>query len=267
MNASNIPWNLSELPSASEEWMEIVLHGKFTSHITAVASVVATHADGNGISSPQLADVCEESKLEPEDARDGLQALVDMLLLESVPNPGEGSRYRLTRPDGTPIRPDAPPHLNEIILTSSSAPTPEPDAGSVIPNLVPSQQHFNRKPRPSKRPKTPAKRTGVRRQETVLYRYYDAEDVLLYVGVSANMPGRLEGHEADSTWMDFAHWSTLEHFPDRADAEAAEIAAIETDRPIFNILHNETPDRVRRIVDYLIDRDRRDLLVPLISRG
>lgn len=163
------------------------------------------------------------------------------------------------------MNPTPDPHITSEAprqgLFEQFVPTPNPKFNNL------NEATSARKRRPSKRPHVEAKRKGVRRRETVLYRYYDTEDVLLYVGISANMPGRLDSHETDSTWMDFAARSTLEHFGDRADAEAAEQAAIEADRPLFNILHNDNPDRVRRIVDYLIDRDRRDLLVPLISRG
>jgi len=165
-----------------------------------------------------------------------------------------------------------PPATPRDELPRTYLPLFEPRAEEEVkffsPNpTIPSGSHSDRKRRRPKRPQVEAKRKGVRRRETVLYRYYDAEDVLLYVGISANMPARLGSHETDSTWMDFAARSTLEHFGDRADAEKAEQAAIEADRPLFNILHNDRPDRVRRLVDYLIDRDRRDLLVPLISRG
>lgn len=231
MDPSNLARNFPEPLSAPEEWMAIVLHGKFMPHITSVAKVVAAYSDENGISSPRIKDACEEGKLRPEDAQDGLQALLNMLLLESVANPGGGLRYRLTRPDGTPIVPLKPP-------------TPG-----------------------RKRSESTKKRRGIRRKETVLYRYYDGQDVLLYVGITANMPSRFGSHETDSTWMDFAVRSTIERFTNRDDALAAEKAAIEEHAPLFNVEHNDRPDRVRRIVDYLIERDRRDLLVPLISRG
>lgn len=110
---------------------------------------------------------------------------------------------------------------------------------------------------------------GVRRRtdETLLYHYYDAHDVLLYVGITNSLPRRQTSHEGRSTWMDFAARSTLKRFPTRASATAVEMVSIRHRAPLFNIEHNDRPDRVRRIVDYLIDRDRRDLLVPLISRG
>lgn len=106
-----------------------------------------------------------------------------------------------------------------------------------------------------------------RRHETLLYHYYDANDVLLYIGITNSLPRRQASHEGRSTWMDFATRSTMKRFPTRASAEVVEAASIRHWRPLFNILHNDHPDRVARLVDYLIDRDRRDLLVPLISRG
>jgi|SRR5690554_584038 len=106
-----------------------------------------------------------------------------------------------------------------------------------------------------------------RTDETLLYHYYDAQDVLLYIGITNSLPRRQASHEGRSTWMDFAARSTMKRFPTRVSAEAVEMASIRHRRPLFNIEHNDYPDRVARLVDYLIERDRRDLLVPLISRG
>lgn len=106
-----------------------------------------------------------------------------------------------------------------------------------------------------------------RPEETVLYHYYDDRGVLLYIGITRSLPGRQASHEKKSTWMEFAARSEMYHFATREDAADVEREAIRVKRPLFNVEYNDRPDRVARLVDYLIDRDRRDLLVPLISRG
>lgn len=73
---------------------------------------------------------------------------------------------------------------------------------------------------------------------TALYRFYDADDELLYVGISLNLPGRLHQHQKSKTWWkDVAHVA-VEHFDSREEALAAEEEAIKTERPLMNVVHN-----------------------------
>jgi len=284
MNATPEPSNNPEKVIFLDRWVAAMRGIDGLSHeLRLVCECLAENADMNGEDcAPGSKLLMQDTELSSSVVSASLKKLRVMKLIELVSDshpPAKGPHlYRLTLP------PDLDATADEMImrglhgesftlsgqgklssipsalLFSEDTETPRDDVVIPIPN-TPSPR-FSRHPKPS-----PAKRKGVRRRETVLYRYYDDQDVLLYVGVSANMPGRLEGHEADSTWMDFAARSTMDHFAERDDAEAAEVAAIEADHPLFNVLHNERPDRIRRLVDYLINRDRRDLLVPLISRG
>jgi predicted GIY-YIG superfamily endonuclease len=102
---------------------------------------------------------------------------------------------------------------------------------------------------------------------TALYRWYDERDRLLYIGISDGLTGRVSDHVSGSSWMDFAARSTIERIADRSEAERAEIAAIKAEHPLFNHQHNNTPEARRRLVEYLIERDRLDLLAPAVSRG
>jgi len=102
---------------------------------------------------------------------------------------------------------------------------------------------------------------------TALYRYYDADDLLLYVGITGNLYRRQTRHERASSWMDFVARSTVERFPDREAAETAETAAIKAEGPLFNDVHNATPEARQRLVEYLIKHDRLSLLAPAVSRG
>lgn len=80
-----------------------------------------------------------------------------------------------------------------------------------------------------------------------LYRFYDRTDVLLYVGISLDLPARLRKHKRDKPWwLEIAN-ITIEPHESRADALAAEAIAIETERPLYNDQHNPTvliPDPV-----------------------
>lgn len=104
-------------------------------------------------------------------------------------------------------------------------------------------------------------------RRTALYRFYDADDVLLYIGISDHLATRHMSHVAESSWMEFAARSTIERHPTRAEAADAEVAAIRAESPLFNSQHNDEPDAVRRLVDYLIKHGRTDLLAPAVSRG
>lgn len=74
---------------------------------------------------------------------------------------------------------------------------------------------------------------------TALYRFYDAEDNLLYLGISYDPDGRWEAHKYWSkTWERLAVRRALEWFDTRTEALTAETAAIRAERPKFNTMHN-----------------------------
>lgn len=104
-------------------------------------------------------------------------------------------------------------------------------------------------------------------QPTDLYRWYDEMNVLLYAGISDRLTGRAGAHSAGSTWMEFAVRPAIERYPSRTEAEDAEEAAIKAEHPIFNDRHNDTPEARKRAVEYLISRNRLDLLAPVVSKG
>jgi hypothetical protein len=104
-------------------------------------------------------------------------------------------------------------------------------------------------------------------QLVALYRYWDADDLLLYVGITGHMGYRERSHIKGSSWMDFAVRSTIERFPCKFQAEPAEREAIQAEHPLFNHKHNESREAQQRLVDYLVRHGRTDLLAPAVSRG
>lgn len=102
---------------------------------------------------------------------------------------------------------------------------------------------------------------------TALYRWFDADDRLLYVGITSSLRARQSSHAKKSSWEAFAVRATIERYPCRADAEQAELDAIRAERPLFNDVGNDHPDAVRDLVTYLAERGRFDLLAPAVSRG
>jgi len=67
-----------------------------------------------------------------------------------------------------------------------------------------------------------------------LYRHYDADGVLLYVGVSANPKRRLWEHKCRTEWAAQVVWSETVWFDDKLSALAAEAEAVATCCPQFN---------------------------------
>jgi predicted GIY-YIG superfamily endonuclease len=90
--------------------------------------------------------------------------------------------------------------------------------------------------------------TGTR-QKTTLYRLYDANDVLLYVGISGKWLARMAQHAAGKGWWDDVATVRREAFPTRAEALAAEVQAIRDEGPLHNVRGRSPrkPPRPRRV--------------------
>ena len=74
---------------------------------------------------------------------------------------------------------------------------------------------------------------------TALYRHFDKDENLLYVGVSLSAMHRLSQHKRSSIWAGDAVKMTTEYFDDRALALEAEKQAIKAERPIYNVRYNK----------------------------
>lgn len=70
---------------------------------------------------------------------------------------------------------------------------------------------------------------------TALYRAFAADGTLLYVGISNSVSRRVSQHEREKAWWGEVKSITLEHYPSRAGAVAAERGAILTEAPEHNI--------------------------------
>jgi excinuclease UvrABC nuclease subunit len=73
-------------------------------------------------------------------------------------------------------------------------------------------------------------------EEVCLYRHFDAEGVLLYVGVSLSVIHRLAGHRSRSRWFRQIARITVEWFANRGEALEAERLAIREEKPLYNIM-------------------------------
>ena len=68
-----------------------------------------------------------------------------------------------------------------------------------------------------------------------LYRHYDENGDLLYVGVSLNAVARLLGHRDSSHWFSKIKHVRIQTFKNRENALLAETKAIAKEKPKFNI--------------------------------
>lgn len=71
----------------------------------------------------------------------------------------------------------------------------------------------------------------------ILYRFFDKDDVLLYVGITNNPKNRFKGHQKEKSWFNKVTHSTMEHFGSRNELEDAEVRAIQTEKPKYNVVH------------------------------
>jgi len=77
---------------------------------------------------------------------------------------------------------------------------------------------------------------------TALYRLYDADGVLLYVGVTGNLKGRLATHAESKPWWPKVKRKTVEWHETRRSADRAEVQAIRSENPVHNIHGRKVPE-------------------------
>jgi hypothetical protein len=86
----------------------------------------------------------------------------------------------------------------------------------------------------SEEPTPPPRRSAALPARTELYRHYDADGNLLYIGISLSTAHRLGQHRLTSKWSHRVVTITIERFATRDEALAAELRAIQAEGPLFN---------------------------------
>ena len=74
--------------------------------------------------------------------------------------------------------------------------------------------------------------------KTSLYRHFDNNGKLLYIGISLSFLNRLGQHAEHAHWFNSIKRVEVEHFETRNDALIAELDAIVKEKPAYNIQHN-----------------------------
>lgn len=77
-----------------------------------------------------------------------------------------------------------------------------------------------------------------RKKTHCLYRMFDSNGDLLYVGISCNPPVRIKQHSRDKDWFPEVRTITLESFHTRDELEQAEKRSIQTEHPKYNVMHS-----------------------------
>ena len=86
-------------------------------------------------------------------------------------------------------------------------------------------------------------------QATALYRHFDADGRLLYVGISLNAIARLTQHRLTAHWFRSIARIEIEWHESRELAEAAEREAIKQERPAHNVVHAGMPLALRVMLE------------------
>ena len=76
-----------------------------------------------------------------------------------------------------------------------------------------------------------------------LYRMYDKDDVLLYVGMSWSPPARFRHHANNSLWFSDVVKISIRRFASDSECKEAESYAIQDERPLHN---KERPKPIAR---------------------
>lgn len=80
-----------------------------------------------------------------------------------------------------------------------------------------------------------------------LYRVFDRDGVLLYVGMTSVVPSaRLDSHRKQQFWWGDVTSITLENFDSAEELAAAEIAAIRSENPVYNVRDRTEPKPSQR---------------------
>ena len=75
----------------------------------------------------------------------------------------------------------------------------------------------------------------------ILYRIFDSQRNLLYVGATTNPSFRFSCHAHTRPWWNEASEIKLQHFGSPEELTEAELAAIRNENPRFNLMHSRKP--------------------------
>lgn len=81
--------------------------------------------------------------------------------------------------------------------------------------------------------------------QTSVYRYYDRDGLLLYVGITGRGTARNAEHNKTKDWWQFVVRQNVDHYRTREEAHTREVELIEDHTPPFNTQHNPAAAAMR----------------------
>lgn len=87
--------------------------------------------------------------------------------------------------------------------------------------------------------------TPIAEERAAVYRFYAADDALLYVGVTQRFGTRWSSHAKEKPWWPQVARQAVIWYDTRAEALAIETEAIRTENPVYNVLHAPKPLKPR----------------------
>ena len=105
---------------------------------------------------------------------------------------------------------------------------------------------------------------------SALYRLYDSEETLLYVGISTQPAERLKQHALEKLWWHHVARREITWLDNRAEALAAEAKAMEEERPLYNGYHHLGKGWPQKALEYDDTAERagvRDAVRAALARG
>lgn len=98
---------------------------------------------------------------------------------------------------------------------------------------------------------------------TVLYRFYDREGNLLYVGITNDLAKRMRAHRGHSRWWPQATRRAMTWYGTRGAAECAEGLAILSEKPRHNVMKRPARDLAGGAKQQYVRRAHRLMSAPL----
>jgi predicted GIY-YIG superfamily endonuclease len=98
-----------------------------------------------------------------------------------------------------------------------------------------------------------------------LYRHYDKEKKLLYVGISISALKRLGQHKKHAHWFSQIALVTIEMCETREAALTAERVAVQTEKPIYNIQLKAAPVKEKTAFQQAVSQSKEVLTNRLVA--
>lgn len=95
-----------------------------------------------------------------------------------------------------------------------------------------------------------------------LYRLFAHDDTLLYVGVTVDPAARWSHHSREKAWWPQVAHASADWFETRTEAEAAEVEAIASECPRYNVEHSTIRQRGDALGEYIRYERIRQVRIP-----